>query len=85
MSSLSVDVCGLIHACVPRVLAHDEAFGRISWSVTRAIPPLLPARPSNTAVRELIGNGAYAEALLSFPRETDVGEVKARVLDRDAG
>ena len=30
------------------------------------------AGPSNTAVRELMGNGAYTEAVLSLLRETDV-------------
>ena len=43
------------------------------------------ARPSNTTVRELMGNYAYAEAILSFLRETDEGKVKAGVLDRGAG
>ena len=27
---------------------------------------------NNTAVRDLLGNEAYAEAVLSFPREADV-------------
>ena len=42
-------------------------------------------RPRNTAVRELVWNDAYTEAVLSFLRETEVGKVKAGVLDRDAG
>ena len=43
------------------------------------------ARPSNTTVRELMGNDAYAEPILSFPRETDVRKVKAGVLERGVG
>ena len=37
----------------------------------------------NTALKELMGNEAYAEAVLTFLRKTDVGKVKAGVLDRD--
>lgn len=37
------------------------------------------ARPSNTAVRELLGNDAYTEAVLSFLRGTDAGKVKSGV------
>ena len=36
------------------------------------------ARP---AIRELPGDGAYTEAARSFPRETDIGKVKAGALD----
>ena len=43
------------------------------------------ARPSNTTIRELMGNDAYAEAILSFLREMGVGKVKAGVLERGAG
>lgn len=41
------------------------------------------ARPRNMAVRELSGNEAFTEAVLSFLRETtaDVGKAKAGVLD----
>ena len=42
------------------------------------------ARPSNTTVRELMGSGAYTEAVF-FLRATDVGKVKAGVLGRGAG
>ena len=40
------------------------------------------ARLSNKAIRELLGNDAYTEAVLSFLRKTDVGKVKEGVLDR---
>ena len=43
------------------------------------------ARPSNTTIRELMGNDAYAEAILSFRREMDVGKVEAGFLERGAG
>ena len=43
------------------------------------------ARPSNTAARELLGNVAYTEAVLSFLRKTGVGKVKEGVLDRGVG
>ena len=36
-------------------------------------------------IRELMGNDAYAEAILSFLREVGVGKVKAGVLERGAG
>ena len=35
------------------------------------------ARPSNTSVRDLLSDDRYTEAVLSFLRETKVGEVKA--------
>ena len=35
------------------------------------------ARPSNTSVRDLLSNDQYTEAVLSFLRDTRVGEVKA--------
>ena len=43
------------------------------------------ARSSNTTARELMGNDAHTEAVLSFLRETDAGKVNAGVLDRDVG
>ena len=39
------------------------------------------ARPSNTAVRGLMGNGAYTEVALSFLRGAGVGEAGAGALD----
>ena len=39
------------------------------------------ARPSDAAARELSKNEAYAEAVLSYPRETEVGKVRAGDLD----
>lgn len=46
--------------------------------------PTARARPSSTAVRELIGERGRTEAVLSFLRKMDVGKVKAGVLGRDA-
>ena len=40
------------------------------------------ARPSNTAVRELLSNDRYTEAVLDFLRGTRVGEVKEGVICR---
>ena len=42
-------------------------------------------RLSDTAVRELIGNGAYTMTVLTLLKEVGVGKVKAGVLDRNAG
>ena len=36
---------------------------------------------AHTTVRELVGNEAYTEVVLSFLRETDAGKAKAGVLD----
>lgn len=38
--------------------------------------------PRNTAIKKLLGNEAYTEAVLTFVGNADVGEVKAEVLGR---
>ena len=43
------------------------------------------AKPRNKAIRELLGNDAYTEAVLSFLRKTDAGKAKEGVLDRGVG
>ena len=55
---------------------HPEEQERFRYNVRGA-----EARPSNTAVRELMGSGAY----VFFLRATDVGKAKAGVLGRGAG
>ena len=40
-------------------------------------------RTSYTAIKELLGNEAYTEAVPTSLMNTDVGKVKAGVLDRD--
>ena len=50
----------------------------------RRFGPSAKAGPSSTAVRELLGSGACDKAVLSFPRETDVGGAKTGVRDADS-
>ena len=51
---------------------HGHAFGKQERT-----------RPSNTAIKELVGNEADAEAALSFLKHTGVGKANAGVLDGD--
>lgn len=40
-------------------------------------------RPSNTSIRDLLGNGAFAEAILPFLKDTKIGMIKEGVLEND--
>lgn len=40
-------------------------------------------RPSNTSIRDLLGNVAFTKAILSFLKDAKVGMVKGGVLIRD--
>lgn len=44
-----------------------------------------PKQGRATRPSELMGNDAYTEAIHSFLRKTDIGKVKAEVLDKNAG
>ena len=40
-------------------------------------------RPSNTTVRDLLGNEVFTEAVLAYWRDTQVGIIKEGVLNKD--